>query len=98
MACVCSASVHESSASTTLEATWRLSPTPAAVSEQTTIATSGSFTKASMLRSRTARVWLPRIEEYLMPRLANVASASSMTSTCLAKNTTLRTLRASWAA
>ena len=48
MAWVCSASVHDSSASTTLEATWRLSPTPAAVSEQTTTATSGSLTKASM--------------------------------------------------
>ena len=33
-----------------------------------------------------------------MPRLANVSSAASITSMCLAKNTTLPTLRASWAA
>ena len=33
-----------------------------------------------------------------MPRLAKVCSAVSMTSMCLAKNTTLPTLRASWAA
>ena len=35
MAWVCSASVQDSSASTMLEATCRLRPTPAAVSEQT---------------------------------------------------------------
>ena len=63
MAWVCSASVQESSASTMLEATWRLSPTPAALSEQTMTATSGSFTNASMFRCRAAGVWSPRIEE-----------------------------------
>ena len=80
IAWVCSASVHESSARTRFEATCRLRPTPAAVSEQTTISTSGSSTKASMLRWRTLGVWSPRIEEYLIPRRAKVSSATSLTS------------------
>ncbi len=44
----------DSSASTTFDATWRLSPTPAAMSEQTAMCTSGSLTNASMLRCRLA--------------------------------------------
>ena len=63
MAWVCSASVHESSASTTLEETWRLMPTPAAISEQTMIWTSGSSWNALMLASRAFGVWSPRISE-----------------------------------
>ena len=64
MAWVCSASVQESSASTTLEATCRLRPTPAAVSEQTTTATSGSFDEGvDVLLRATSGVWSPRIEE-----------------------------------
>jgi hypothetical protein len=98
MACVCSASVHESSASTMLDATCRFSPTPAAVSEQTATETSGSLTKASMLRCRTDGVWSPRMEENRTPWRVKVSSAASITSTCLAKNTTLPALRASWAA
>ena len=62
IAWVCSALVHESSASTTLEETWRLMPTPAAVSEQTMTWTSGSLTNESMALSRAVRVWSPRIE------------------------------------
>jgi len=46
-----------------LEATWRFSPTPAAVSEHTATATSGSLTNASMFCWRTFAVWSPRIEE-----------------------------------
>ena len=63
MACVCSASVHDSSARTTLEATCRLSPTPAAVSEHTATATSGSVMNASTFFCRTVRVCSPRTEE-----------------------------------
>jgi hypothetical protein len=56
MAWVCSASVQDSSASTTLEATCRLTPTPAAVREHTATATSGSLVKASMACWRAVRV------------------------------------------
>ena len=63
IAWVCSASVQDSSASTMLEATCRLMPTPAAVSEQTAIATSGSLTNASICFCRADVVWSPRIEE-----------------------------------
>ena len=56
MAWVCSASVQESSASTMFEATCRLIPTPAAVREQTAIATSGSFTNASICLPRRPRL------------------------------------------
>ena len=63
MAWVCSAAVQESSASTMLEATCRLSPTPAAVSEHTATATWGSPTNASMLACRLVGVWSPRMEE-----------------------------------
>ena len=62
MAWVCSASVQDSSASTMLEATCRLRPTPAAVSEQTATATSGSLMKASMFACRALGVWSPRID------------------------------------
>ena len=51
-----------------------------------------------MLLCRTVGVWSPRIEENRMPCLAKASSATSMTSMCLAKNTTLPALRASWAA
>ena len=70
-------------------------PTPAVLSEQTAMATSGSLTKASMLACRAVRVWSPRMDEYRTPFLSNSASAASMTSTCLAKKTTLPALRAS---
>ena len=61
MAWVCSASVHDSSARTTSEATWRLTPTPAAVSEQTMTWTSGSLTNESMALVRAVADWSPRI-------------------------------------
>ena len=51
-----------------------------------------------MLRCRTVEVWSPRIDENRTPCLANVSSAASITSTCLAKKTTLPALRASCAA
>ena len=98
MAWVCSASVQDSSASTMFDATCRFRPTPAAVSEQTATATSGSFTNASMCFCRAVAVWSPRIEEKRMPCRSKVSSAASITSTCLAKKTTLPALRASWAA
>ena len=98
MAWVCSASVQDSSASTMFDATCRLIPTPAAVSEHTAIATSGSLTNASICFCRAVRVWSPRIEENRIPALLKAASAASITSTCLAKKTTLPALRASWAA
>ena len=98
IAWVCSASVQDSSASTTFEATCRFRPTPAAVREQTATATSGSFTNASMFFCRTDGVWSPRIDEKRTPSRSKVSSAASMTSTCLAKKTTLPALRASWAA
>ncbi len=97
MAWVCSAAVQDSSASTRLEATCRLIPTPAAVREHTATATSGSLVNASMFAWRTLVVWSPRIDAYPIPRWANSSSARSITSTCLAKKTTLPTLRASWA-
>ncbi len=97
MAWVCSASVQDSSASTRSEATCRLRPTPATDSEHTATATSGSLTNAAMFLSRVLEVWSPRIELKRIPRWAKSSSALSITSTCLAKNTTLPTLRASWA-
>ena len=98
MAWVCSAAVQDSSASTMLEATCRLIPTPAAVREQTAMWTSGSLTKASISFCRALEVWSPRIEEKRIPDLAKVSSAASITSMCLAKKTTLPALRASCAA
>ena len=98
MAWVCSALVQESSARTTLLATCRFRPTPAAVREQIAIAILGSLTNASMLRCRLAGVWSPRTEAYWMPRDSNSSDAASITSMCLAKNTTLPALRASCAA
>ena len=98
MAWVCSASVQDSSESTTLEATCRLTPTPAAAREQTMTCTSGSLTKAWIAFSRAFGVWSPRMEACLRPRRVKVSSAMSMTSTWRAKKTTLPTLRASWAA
>ena len=98
MAWVCSASVQDISASTMFEATCRLRPTPAAVSEHTATATSGSFTKASTFACRAVGVWPPRIDEKRTPRRAKISSAASITSTCLAKKTTLPALRASCAA
>ena len=50
-----------------------------------------------MFLCRAVGVWSPRIEEKRMPRLAKVSSATSITSMCLAKKTTLPTLRASCA-
>jgi hypothetical protein len=50
-----------------------------------------------MFFCRDARVWSPRIEEKRIPRLAKVSSATSITSTCFAKKTTLPTFRASCA-
>ena len=97
MACVCSALVQLSSASTTLEAACRLIPTPAAVSEATTTATSGSLLNASTCAWRNAAVWSPRIDTVLSPRFARVCSAMSITSMCFAKKTTLPTERASCA-
>ena len=47
---------------------------------------------------RAAEVWSPRIDEKRIPCLAKVSSAASITSTCLAKKTTLPALRASCAA
>jgi hypothetical protein len=70
-------------------------PTPAAVKEQTATATSASFTKASICFCRAADVWSPRMDENRIPRLVNVSSAMSITSTCFAKKTTLPALRAS---
>src|SRR4051794_3738709 len=63
MAWVCSASVQESSARTTLEEIWRLMPTPAAIREQMMIWTSGSSWNALMFSSRAFGVWSPRISE-----------------------------------
>ncbi len=91
MACCCSAAVHDSSASTTLEAACRLRPTPAAVSEQTATATSGSFWKASMASWRCLEVCSPRTDTVRRPAEASTRSAASMTSMCLAKKTTLPT-------
>jgi hypothetical protein len=51
-----------------------------------------------MFFCRDAGVWSPRIDEKRTPCRAKVSSAASITSTCLAKNTTLPALRASWAA
>ena len=98
MAWVCSALVQDSSASTMFDATCRLRPTPAAVSEHTATATSGSLTKASTLACRALGVWSPRIDEKRTPCRAKISSAASMTSMCLAKKTTLPALRASCAA
>jgi hypothetical protein len=71
------------------------SPTPAAVSEQTAIATPGSVLKASIACWRAVVVWSPRIEIVRRPDAAKCASAASMTSMCFAKNTTLPTERCS---
>ena len=97
IACVCSASVQLSSASTTFDEACRLTPTPAAVSEQTATATSGSLLNASIWSWRNAAVWSPRIETVRRPASASCASARSITSMCFAKNTTLPTERASCA-
>ena len=51
-----------------------------------------------MFFCRDVGVWSPRIEEKRIPCLAKTSSATSMTSTCLAKKTTLPALRASCAA
>ena len=98
IAWVCSAAVHDSSASTTFEAACMLTPTPAAVKEQTAIATSGSLLNASMACWRAVVVWSPRIETVRSPACAKCASAASITSMCFAKNTTLPTERCSCAA
>ena len=45
--------------------------------------------QASMLRWRAVELWSPRMLEYLMSRWAKNSSAASITSMCLAKNTTL---------
>ena len=66
---VLSASVQDSSASTMSEATCRFRPTPAAVSEHTATAMSGSLAKASTLACRAVGVWPPRIEEKRTPCL-----------------------------
>ena len=52
---------------------------PAAVSEQTATAASGSFAKASMFACRAAGVWSPRIDEERTPRRAAVSSTASIT-------------------
>ena len=69
MAWVCSASVQDSSASTMFEATCRFRPTPAAVREQTAMATSGSFTNASMFFCRAVGrlVTADRREAHALP-------------------------------
>ena len=97
IAWVCSALVQLSSASTTLDAACRLSPTPAAVSEATTTETCGSFANESIASWRALGVWSPRIETALRPTRSKWSSAASITSMCLAKKTTLPTERANCA-
>ena len=61
IAWVCSADVQLSSANTTFEATWRFTPTPAAVNEHTITFTSGFVVNWSIASWRTEAVWSPRI-------------------------------------
>ena len=72
-------------------------PTPAAESEHTMTLTSGSFVNPSIASWRAFGLWSPRMLTERMPTEAKCRSAASMTSMCLAKNTTLPTLRASCA-
>ena len=95
IACVCSAAVHDSSASTTLDAACMFTPTPAAVSEHTAIPTPGSLLNASIACWRAGVVWSPRSEIVRRPAAAKCASAASITSMCFAKKTTLPTERCS---